>query len=272
MEVRATVIVDNKSREGLPGEWGLCIYIEKDGKKILLDAGASDLFVTNAERLNIVLDQVDMAVLSHAHYDHANGMRAFLKQNQKANFYLRESAAENCYHKKKLFRKYIGIPRHILREYPDRIVFAKGDLQIAEGVYLIPHKTEGLEVAGKREKMYQKRKGRWYPDDFSHEQSLVIRSDKGLVIFNSCCHGGAANVIREVGDTFPQEKVYALIGGFHTHNKTEQEVRTLGAKIRKTGIEYVCTGHCTGEAAYAILKEELGDVLHPLQTGLIMEF
>ena len=84
--MRATVVVDNKPTGGLTGEWGLCIYIEYEGKNILLDAGASDLFVKNAERLGLRLEDVDAAVLSHAHYDHANGMEAFFRRNDQAKF------------------------------------------------------------------------------------------------------------------------------------------------------------------------------------------
>ena len=97
--MRATVIVDNRKNGKIQGEWGLSIYIEYRGKKLLLDAGASDLFVTNAEKLGIALEEIDLAVLSHAHYDHANGMKAFFDKNSKAKFYLRESSAENCYSK-----------------------------------------------------------------------------------------------------------------------------------------------------------------------------
>ena len=77
--MKATVIVDNKKSEDLKGEWGLCIYIEYNGQNILLDAGASDLFAENAARLGMDLKAVDAAVLSHAHYDHANGMDIHLK-------------------------------------------------------------------------------------------------------------------------------------------------------------------------------------------------
>ena len=66
--------------------------------------------------------------------------------------------------------------------------------------------------------------------------------------------------------------MYALIGGFHIFNKTEAEVRDLARKIKDTGIEYVCTGHCTGKQAYHTLKEELGDILCQLKVGLQMEF
>lgn len=270
--MRATVVIDNRKNGEIQGEWGLCIYIEYGEKKILLDAGASELFVENAEKLGIALKDIDMAVLSHAHFDHANGMEAFFKNNDKAKFYLRETCDENCYFKKWFITKYIGISRHILEKYPDRIAFAKGDTKLCEGVYLIPHKTEGLSAIGKREKMYQRKGRRWMPDDFSHEQSLVFETEKGLVIFNSCSHGGAVNIINEVAATFPGRKVYALIGGFHLFNKPESEVQELGKKIRETGIKYVCTGHCTGGKAYAVLKEELGERLHRLQVGLVMEF
>ena len=120
--------------------------------------------------------------------------------------------------------------------------------------------------------MYQKTSRGYVFDDFSHEQSLVIDTDKGLVIFNSCSHGGASNIINEVQNTFKDKKVYGLVGGFHLFNKTEQEVRDLAHKIKETNIEYICTGHCTKEAAYNILNEELGDKLHQLHVGLEMNF
>ena len=94
--MKATVVVDNIKNNEIPGEWGLCISIEYEDKKILLDTGASTLFSKNAEKLGISLRDVDAAVLSHAHYDHANGMEEFFKINNKAKFYLRDGCAENC--------------------------------------------------------------------------------------------------------------------------------------------------------------------------------
>ncbi len=73
-------------------------------------------------------------------------------------------------------------------------------------------------------------KGGFTWDNFAHEQSLVFNTGEGLVIFNRCCHGGAANVINEVADTFPDKKVLALVDGFHLYNKTDGEVKELAAK------------------------------------------
>lgn len=270
--MKSTVIVDNIGDSEFKGEWGLSIYIEYNEKKFLLDAGASGLFVENAKKLNIKLEDIDYAVLSHAHYDHANGMRQFFDINKKAKLYVRDDCAENCYAKKWIFRKYIGVPKGILKKYNDRIVYASGDYKISDGVSLVPHKTNGLNEIGIRENMYIKNNHRFEADDFSHEQSLVFDTPNGLVIFNSCSHGGAANIINEVAETFPDKQVLALIGGFHIYNKTENEVRSLAQKIKETGIKYVYTGHCTGKKSYLILKEELGEIVQQLKVGLEMEF
>ena len=270
METKITIIVDNKENNGICGEWGLCVLVCFAGKKILLDAGSSDLFLENLKKLSIDVADIDAAVLSHAHYDHANGFPAFFENNKKAKLYVRDDTGPDCYAKKMFFRKYIGIPRKMMTGYADRIEAVSGDYKLMDGVWLIPHKTEGLSDIGRREFMYRKTSRGWIPDDFAHEQSLVIDTDKGLVILNSCSHGGAANIIREVKETFPDKKVYGLIGGLHLFNKPEAEIRAVAEKIRKTGIEYICTGHCTKDRAFAILKEELGDMAVQMHVGYSM--
>lgn len=272
MKTKITVIVDNTSDNGVKGEWGLSILIEYEDKKILLDVGASGLFADNMKKLGLNIEDVDYAVLSHAHYDHSVGMPKFFELNDKAKFYIRNSAAENCYAKKFFFRKYIGIPKHVLRDHSDRIEFVAGDHELCEGVYLVPHKTAGLDKIGKREMMFVRTDSGFKPDDFSHEQSLVLETDRGLVIFNSCSHGGAVNIINEIKSTFPGKHIYGLIGGFHLFNKSEDEIREVARGIADTGIEYVCTGHCTKERAYRILKKELGGRIEQFKVGLVREF
>ena len=62
-----TVLSDNNGTESLAGEWGLSILIEHGALRILLDAGSSDLFLKNAAALGKDLQNLDFAVLSHAH-------------------------------------------------------------------------------------------------------------------------------------------------------------------------------------------------------------
>ena len=270
--MKATVLIDNISQQELVAEWGLSIWIEYQDKKILLDTGASEKFLENAAQLGIPVSQADYGVLSHAHFDHANGMEAFFKVNEKAEFYIRQEARENCYEKLFVFKKYIGIKKGWLEQYRDRIHYAGGDYELAPGIVLVPHKTGGLAAVGKKSHLYQRMGRQMLPDDFAHEQSLVFETPKGLVVFNSCSHGGADTIIKEVAATFPDRRIIALIGGFHLFMTPEKEVRALAARIRATGIERVYTGHCTGTKAFQILKEELGDQVEQLSTGLVMEF
>lgn len=270
-ELTAKVLSDNVAREGLPGEWGLSIYIEYRGRKLLLDTGASGLFLKNAQRLGVDISQVEFGVLSHAHDDHSDGMETFFQNNTKAPFYLRDGAGETCYGKTLIFSRYIGIRRGTLAAYPDRIRIASGDLEICPGVTLVPHKTPGLEKIGRKAHMYLRVGRRLQPDDFRHEQSLVLDTEKGLVIFNSCSHGGADTIIREVAQTFPGRKIYAIVGGFHLFASSPEEIHTLARGILDTGIEKVVTGHCTGQRAYDLLKQDLGQRLEQLYTGYTME-
>ena len=250
MQTKLTVIVDNIPQEPLHGEWGLSILAAHRGSSILIDAGASGLFAENMRALGLSIRDVDCAMLSHAHYDHANGMVRFFQENATAKFYLRESAQENCYARYLIFRKYIGLSRHVLTDYKDRIVHVSGDYLLSDGAYLIGHKTPGL----------------------SQEQSLVLETERGLLIVNCCSHGGVVNIIREVRETFPGKHVYGYIGGFHLFNKSDAEIRAVAQNIRATGLEFVCTGHCTGQRAYDILKQTLGNRLHHLHVGLEMTF
>ena len=160
----------------------------------------------------------------------------------------------------------------MLSDYSRRIRYVREKTEIFPGVTLLPHSTPGLQRAGRREHMFRRVGGRWQPDDFSHEQSLVLETEEGLVIFNSCSHAGADNIINEVAAAFPGKTVRAMIGGFHLYNKSEAEVKTLAQKLEATGVAYICTGHCTGPEAYEHLARTLGRRLHPLQVGLTMEF
>ena len=108
-------------------------------------------------------------------------------------------------------------------------------------------------------------------EDFAHEESLVFRTKSGLVIFNCCCHGGADNIIREVEQAYPGEKIYAIIGGFHLYKSTEAEVRAFGERVKETGIELVVTGHCTGEEGFEVLKDVLGNTVKQIYSGFSFE-
>ena len=269
--MKATVAVDNIADKDLKGEWGLCLYIEYEDRKILLDTGNSALFAENLKKLRIPVEDVEIAVLSHAHSDHSRGFPKFFELNRNAKLYLQACCKENCFFKLGFLSVYEGIPKGTLSKNADRLVYVDGMRELCSGVYLVPHK-KAAEPLGKYQHMYVKRNGKLVPDDFAHEQSLVFRTENGLVIFNSCSHTGADAIIEEVKEAFPEEHVYAYVGGLHLAGRKEAYARKIAEGIRQSGIERIYTGHCTKEKGFKILKEILGDRLEQFRVGMVMEF
>lgn len=264
----ATILIDNIASGDLISEWGFAICVTYNGKKYLLDTGGSDKYLDNARKLGISIDEVDVAVLSHAHYDHSGGYGSFFNVNSKAQLYVSENCCEDCYFKIGPVRKYVGFPRGVLAANDSRINRVAGFAKVDDGVYIVPHLKNNLERIGKKAHMYRKVDGRVIPDDFSHEQSLVFETDKGLVVLNSCSHGGLHNILADVNHFLPGKSVHMTIGGLHLAATSNKDVREIAATISKLSIEHVITGHCTGKRAYKILKEELGDKVSQMHVGM----
>ena len=43
----------------------------------------------------------------------------------------------------------------------------------------------------------------------------VAVKDKGIVVFTACSHAGVVNVLTHACQCFPDQNVYAVMGGFH---------------------------------------------------------
>ncbi len=266
------VLIDNAAEEPLSGEWGLSIMINADGRKILLDTGASDLFARNAGCLGISLDDVDTGVLSHAHYDHSDGLETFFSLNRTAPFLMREGTCENCFGIKEGVLTYIGIQRGVLKKYGDRIQYVQGVYEIAEGMWLVPHRTADYSAIAKRNDLYTVNRGLRQPDNFVHEQSLVIETEQGLVVFNSCSHTGMTNILTDIRQMLGRGDVIAYVGGLHLFKMTDEELEKICMEIQNTSIAHIFTGHCTGGYAFGFLRDRLGQRIDQFSSGYRYSF
>lgn len=88
---------------------------------------------------------------------------------------------------------------------------------------------------------------------------------------NSCSHGGADNIVKEIQQAFPNKKIYAILGGFHLYKTPDSRVRDFANRLRELDVQKIYTGHCTGDRAYEILKDVLGDRAEQMYTGLEIE-
>ena len=110
-----TLVENTSISENLKSEHGLSLYIETKKSKLLFDTGASSMFLENADKLNVDLCNVDLAVISHGHYDHGGGLKTFLSKNKKAKVFLNEKAfGKHWTFKSNSEKKYIGLDEALM--------------------------------------------------------------------------------------------------------------------------------------------------------------
>ena len=269
--LKMTVLVDNIAKPPLLSEWGLSILIEADGTEILLDTGSSGMFAGNAEHLGIRLSDVKLGVLSHAHYDHSDGLDAFFSLNDTAPFLVRDGSRENCFGLKDAALEYIGIKNGFLREFQNRIRYVSGIHEISGGIWLIPHRPADYSAISRRNDLYIRRNKTYFPDSFSHEQSLVFDTEAGLAVFSSCSHTGMTNILQDIRQALGRDDFYAYVGGLHLYKLTDPELGDLCDEIKQNAVDHIFTGHCTGGHAFDFLRSRLGDRIVQFYSGFICE-
>lgn len=263
------LIENTKGCKGCLAEHGLSFYVETEGHRLVIDAGATDAFLENAERLGVNVRETDLMILSHGHYDHAGGIPELVKINPDIRILMQKPAVEEYYHQKDDTFRYIGIPQSI-RELVQAELLT-GDRKIDEGIFLFSGvKGRELWPAGNKE-LKVKRGEDYFQDEFDHEQYLVLEEKGKRVLFSGCAHNGILNILGRYREIFGKDPD-AVISGFHMQKRsgyTEEDTEL----IRKTGMELkkyktmFYTGHCTGEIPYQILKECMGKQLSYVHSG-----
>ena len=204
-------------------EHGLSLYIEANGHKILFDMGQSPAFADNAKAMGVDLPKVDFAVLSHAHYDHSGGMQAFLSQNSRAPVYISPYAFDETLN---AAGEYIGLDA-ALRGNP-RLVPVIDPLRTAEGIAILSLEGHALGYPVDSCGLQVRRSGAVLPDDFRHEQYLLLTEGDKRVLISGCSHRGIVNIVH----AFHPD---VLIGGF-----SPDEARPAGR--RKETLNRPCGG------------------------------
>ncbi len=273
--MRMTVLVENEAcAQQLGAEHGLSFYIESQGQTFLFDMGKGDLFLKNAEMLGCPIDAVELAAVSHGHYDHGGGLGAFLEANSRAPVYIRKSAFEPHLSLRKNGETVdIGLDNAL--QYSGRIVFTGEHENPTDGVTLFSGVTERVLFSGCNDTILMKKNGSIVPDDFVHEQSMILCNGDKTALIAGCAHSGIVNILRRA-EKLLGRMPDVVIGGFHLNspslgrNEPEERIRAIGEILGASGSVFY-TGHCTGGEAFALLKDMLGERLHEMHAGTVIE-
>lgn len=268
--MRITSLLENTTtNEQFKVEHGLSLFIETESYKILFDMGQSDLFAENAKTLGIDLKEVDIAVLSHGHYDHGGGLAKFLTLNDHAPVYVSAKAFERHYNGSE---KYIGLDPALqgnarLQVINEEACEASSDVPgkgvaIVSGLtlYTCNHLVRkynlgsfGLTMVREDDRQKEacenrEQKQELLPDDFTHEQYLLIEEKGKRVLISGCSHKGIMDIV----EWFEPD---VLVGGFH-FSKLPLDETLAGYAMQlaqHNTMFYTC--HCTGKEQYEYMKK-----------------
>lgn len=251
--------MENTGRPGLSVEHGLSLYIEANNLKILFDAGQTGAFADNAEALGISLEEVDIAILSHGHYDHSGGLLRFMEINRHAPVYVNRNAFESFYSGSE---KYIGLDP-ALKNHP-RFILTDDWTDLGKGMNLCTMNSARADYPSFGQGLSVERNGLRSPDRFLHEQYLTIAENGRNIVFSGCSHKGVMNIVSWL-------KPDVLLGGFHfmkldPDGADKTTLEEAAAFLMDTCTDYY-TCHCTGEAPYAFLKSRMNSKLHYIACG-----
>ena len=261
-----TLVENTAENECFTAEHGLCIYIETEKHKLLLDTGQTDALLHNAETLGIDLSEVDTVILSHGHYDHSGGILPFSEINNKAQIIMQKKAAEPHFNGE----RYIGIDEAITSLPNVRMI--DGDMLIDDELFLFSNVTGRRCYPQGNRKLSCIKGGVKCPDDFAHEQCLVIRQNSKTWLLSGCAHNGILNILDRYKEIFGNTPNFVVTGfhmmkreGEHTESEKEVILQTALEISRMDTVFY--SGHCTGIPAFAIMKEVMGEKLIALHSG-----
>lgn len=256
--MRITVLAENTARTpALEAEHGLSLYIETAEHRILFDMGQSALFARNAAALGVDLSAVDIAVLSHGHYDHGGGLRHFLNINATAPVYVHAAAFGAHYNGE----KYIGLDTALQGHTQLRLV--KGEHAVAAGLTLYDGNGRPHVFSDGDGGLTRHEGGRVTADDFCHEQYLLIEENGCRVLISGCSHRGIRNIV----SWFSPDVV---VGGFH-FSKLPLDATLTDCATYLGGFDttyYTC--HCTGEAQCSFMKQTMPRLQY-IATGDMVE-
>ena len=278
-KLRLTTLVENTTaRRGILAEMGLCILIEADGQRILLDTGASPVTAPhNARTLGVDLSAVDTIVLSHGHFDHTGGLPGVLAaMGRETGIIAHPAVWELKYSQNPHTGDYIygGIPyrQEELERLGARFILTAEPTWIGEDIVISGEEPMTTDFEAVDDVLYVKEDGQFAPDSMADDQSVYVRTELGLVIILGCAHRGTINIIRHACQLTGMETVYMVVGGTHLFRAPPEQLEQTINSLREIGVQKLAVSHCTGMKQAATMAQVFGHQFMFNNAGTVIKF
>ncbi len=282
--VPARFAVDPGVPDALIAEPGFSalVRVEKSGRErtLLFDTGVSPTgMVENMRRLGLSLQDVEVIVLSHGHWDHVTGMEGVAQTLGRAGLPV-------LIHPEFWNRRRITFPGLDPAELPStnrsalegagfEIVEERRPSFVLDGSLLITgevDRTTEFETGFKGHDAF--RDGHWQPDPLIlDDQALVLRlPERGLVVLSGCGHAGIVNTVRHAQKLTGTRQIAAVIGGFHLSGPMFEAI--IAPTVRafdELSPALLVPAHCTGWKAVHQLAARFPDAFVQSTVGTTVE-
>lgn len=214
-------------------DWGLSFLIRDGEGVILFDTGGNPaVLIKNLQLLGVDASEIDLVVLSHYHRDHCGGLEAILRPG--LTVFLPPSFSARF--------------KDSLKARGARVIEVEDPRRIRDGVW-----STG-EISGA-----------------IPEQSLILRTSRGLVILTGCSHPGVAKICRRAREIL-REDIYLVAGGFHLSGASRGEIQEVIEELKAMGVRKIAPNHCTGSNATRMFEKAWGRNFIHLGVGESVSF
>lgn len=263
-------------RKGLKHDFGFSCLVRYKGKTILFDAGTdARVFESNLRTLNVDLKKVDVAVVSHGHYDHIGGFDYLLSVNPKVKIYLpkdffslgaptkfpfRETepdVAKTLPKDQQYFRGEGAVEGRVSvptgRFWRSDVEYLTEAKEVLPGVTIIPTTSNLMGTFIKYPPFEENPQFIGMP-----ELSVSFATERGEIIVTGCSHSTVETIIQETRKV-RKGSIHLVAGGFHLIPYGREYIEGLARRMREEhGVESVAPAHCTGHLGFAVFRNAFG--------------
>jgi len=279
METRITILCDNNiSRSGFVGEHGFSCLIERGEKKYLFDTGPGMSLPLNLKTLDMDLEGLDKAFISHGHYDHTGGLLWVTRQMGSIEVvahpavFSRHMVWDSAHPETP--PKYIGCPapREQLERSGARFRFMDRTQEAAPGIWFISGISRDPDKTPSDPRLVLPDENGVVPDPIEDDVSLLIETDGPPVLILGCAHAGLLNILDHVREHMGIQNLGAILGGTHLMFYGLEALPRVMDEFDKFSIERIGVSHCTGFQAAVELSNRFRNRFATAPAGRVFTF